>query len=233
MMAAAYSLLLQTCERLLLVLELAAQPVPASDLPFAAPDIFVERNGELLQQILPAALDEPGIVFGEMLAGFGHEMPELLHGFEADRILGRISAVLGHLAQAGIEILPRSVAMALLEFEKEGDMVEAGTEEIDVGDRLVETAREMRRRLLDAVAQADIADVRRRLGDRPGIHRHGVDVVHHQGVGTEFAHVGADVEEHGNRAERAETSPIPKVSAMVWRRPNRLGISKSATVAGR
>jgi hypothetical protein len=88
-------------------------------------------------------------------------------------------------------------------------------------------------RVLDGVAEADLAEAREAFRERPGVDRHRVDVLEEERVGAELGHVLRDGPEVGHRARPRMMPPTPRVSAMVWRRPYCLGISKSITVEGR
>lgn len=48
--------------------QFVAQLVPAGDLVFAAADVLVERDVEFFDEFGAVALDEPGRIFGEVLA---------------------------------------------------------------------------------------------------------------------------------------------------------------------
>ncbi len=59
-------------------LERRPHPLPLGDLPLAAHEILVERDVEVLDQIGPAVLDEPGAVLGEVLGRLGREVAEVV-----------------------------------------------------------------------------------------------------------------------------------------------------------
>ncbi len=53
--------------------------LPLGDLLLAADGVFVQRDAERLDQVGAVGLDEPGHIFGEMLAAFGDEIAQMRH----------------------------------------------------------------------------------------------------------------------------------------------------------
>jgi hypothetical protein len=116
-------------------LEPSALRLPAGDLGHAAPRVLVEGDVEAFDEIGAVALDEPGDVFGEVLARLGHEVAEPAQHLVADAVVFGDVAGPGQRLQAGVEVL--SVA---LEPEVEGHVVDPGGQIVDlaVGDAQVQ-----------------------------------------------------------------------------------------------
>ena len=94
-------------------LQLAAKTLPACDLSFAAGDVFVERNVELLDQVGTVTLDKPGHIFGEVFAGLGDEIAKTLEHLIAHAVPLRHAPFFDDLADAWIEVFDMAVEMAL------------------------------------------------------------------------------------------------------------------------
>src|SRR4029079_18979741 len=102
---------------------LLAKRVPLLDLLLAAARILIQRDVELLDQVRAVALDEPGYVFGEMLAALGHEVAEPLEHLVADQVVLRRPTFGEHAPDLRVEI--DAVA---LELEVEGHVVDTRAE---------------------------------------------------------------------------------------------------------
>ena len=185
------------------------------------------------------ALDEPRRVFGEVLRAFGDEIADagehlVAHLVGAARVPARLRrAPLGiGPDEVGIEVASAAVRHDLLEVEVEGHVVDAGRAIADALDRYVEVLGEFLRRALHRMAEADLPDRGILFGDRPGVDRHRVDVLQHDGVRADGEHVLAERPQMRHRAQARMMPPTPSVSAMVARRPYFFGTSKSVTVAG-
>ena len=180
-------------------LQLALDVGPGVFEHLAAAGVFVERDVELLQQILAALLDEPGHVLAEVLARLGREVAELAQHLVAHAVPVGHAAFALDLAQARVQVLP-----AVLEAQVERHVVDAGAVVVDLLHWNAEVTGQLGRGVLHAVAQADGRDARGRAVQRPGDHRHRVDVVQVDGaVRTDLLHVAQHVEHHGDGAQAA------------------------------
>lgn len=178
--------------------------VPAGDLVFAPPDIFVQWDVELVDQIGAISADEVGAIFAEVLARFGDEIPE------AEQHLVPNSVPIGGLA-AGRD-LPEpwvEILALVLKLQIESDMVDPGAEIVDLLGRDAQITAQLVGGSLDAMAKPHVADRGGRV-HRPTQHGHRVGVVEHQGVGAIDLHVGADIKEHRNGPESPEDPPDPE-----------------------
>src|SRR5258706_294291 len=86
-------------------------PTKVGWMPEASLGIFVERNGEFLDQVVTALIDEIGGIFGEMLRAFGDEIAKPRQHLVAPLVrAARVPAGLGGTAlaiaghQVGIEV---------------------------------------------------------------------------------------------------------------------------------
>ena len=70
-----------------------AHLVPAGNLVFAAAGKFIERHVEALDQVVAPFLNQPGRVFGEVLARFGDEIAEPLQHLVAEPVVVRHAAI--------------------------------------------------------------------------------------------------------------------------------------------
>ncbi len=140
--------------------------LPAGDLLDAALGIFIERNAELLDQVLAAVLDEPGRIFGEVLRTFGDEIAKPGHHLVAHLVGAARVPVAGlgetAVAVAGkkvrIEVTVAAVGLAMLELQEERHVVDAGGAVADLADGNVEVARQLIGRALHRMAQANLTD---------------------------------------------------------------------------
>ena len=142
-------------------------------------------------------LAEIGEVFGEMAGRFGHEIAELAEDFAADLFVGVVFRLLNAFAQNRIEVFSM-----MLELDEPRHVVDARACVVDFFFGNARVARQQVKRRLDAVAEAD--DFYAAVRDGPAHGRHGIDVVEHQRVGAEFAHVLRHIPHDGQRAQRAE-----------------------------
>lgn len=97
------------------------------DLCFAAIDILVQRNVEALNQVGTIPLDKPGHVFGEVLTGLGHEIPQSGEHLIAHAILVGHPTLLHHPAYRRIEVLA-----VPLKPEEEGHVIDSGSQVVDL-----------------------------------------------------------------------------------------------------
>jgi len=189
-------------QRLLAILQRGAQPFPAGDLRLAAGEVFVQGDVELLDQIGAVALDEPGRVLAEVLAGFGDEVAQPPEHLIAHPVPGRDAIFLDDLAEARVEVFDRAVGQAALEAQVEGHVVDAGADVVDLLQRHADVAGELLGGSLDAVAQPDRLD-RRGAVDRPAQDGHRVDVVQVKDVRAQLLHVAAHFQEDRDGAQAA------------------------------
>ena len=190
--------------------KIAAQLVPLGNLHLATANIFIQGDIEPLDQIATALLDIPGCIFREMLARFRDEVAKSFQNVETHPIVSGNASFFDQSAQTRIEVLAAAVGVQFFIFEKEGDMVDAGREIIDVGDILAKAIGKMGGCVLYAVAETNGPDARSNLLDRPAIDRHRVDVLHEQGIRAHFFHIAADRFENGNGAKPAEDTADPE-----------------------
>ena len=181
----------------LVAFERRSHRLPFGELVFAPARIFIERDVELLDQVVAPLLDEPGRVFREVFARFSHEIAEALEHFEANAVVVRHATVGDDLLDGGVEIV-----IAPFEVQIERHVVDAGALVGDVLVRNVDHLGELLRRALHAVTEADRAD-RAGAADRPAIHRHRIDVLQEDRIRTMLLHQPAVFEKHRNRAKSA------------------------------
>ena len=189
--------------------------LPAGNLALAAHDVLVNGDAELVDQVGPITLDEPGRIFAEVLARFGDEVAQAAEhlvthcvrqaGNAAVGALG-VAAVGGdgpprHFGDARVEIF-HTVGGLALEAQVEGHVVDACAEVVDFLNRHADVARQLFCRPLHAVAEADGLDLGG-AANGPADHRHRVDVLEEGHVGADLLHVAAHVEQHGNGAQTA------------------------------
>ena len=133
----------------------------------------------------------------------------------------------GDLAQRRVEVL----AVAL-EAQEEGEVVDPGDVVVELVGREPEVGGELAGGVLDGVAEADGADALARATAQ-------------QSIAIGLTYCSSSASGHSSSMSRQTSSstgivrrprmipPTPSVSPIVWRRPKRLGTSKSTTVAGR
>jgi len=169
------------------------------ELFLAAAQVLVERHIEVLDELGPGALDEPRDVLGQVFRRLGAEVAEVPQHLVADSVPVRDVAF-----RAELRI---DVAAAVRELEVEGEVVDPGAAVLEPVDAQV--GREVARRALDRVAQADGAD---RAGTcrGPAEHRHRVDVLQQHGIRADLLHLAAEVEQDGNRPEAAHDPADPQ-----------------------
>ncbi len=95
------------------------------------------------------------------------------------------------------------------EPQVERHVVDARGEVVDLAVGDAEIDGELERRSLHAVTQPDRPD-RRRARDRAAVDRHRVRVVQEPHVGAQLFHVGAHVEQHGDRAQPPHDAADPE-----------------------
>lgn len=175
--------------------EVFTQLMPTGDLVFAAADVLVDGDVEFFDEIWSIALDEPWGVFGEVLGGFGDEIPEAFVDFVAYEVpIGRALFV-EDLFDGWVEVLT-----VLLELEVEGHVVDAGGDVVDVVDVDADIVGELLGGPLDRVTQTDRLDGGG-AGHRPAVHRHRIDIVEEGNVAGDFFHVTAHIEHDGDGAQ--------------------------------
>src|SRR5271170_1146710 len=215
------------------------QAFPPLDLLDAAFRVLVERNAEFLDQVLAAPLDEPGRVFREMLGALGDEIAEprkhlVPHLVGAARVgLGlRQPALAIALEEFWIEVAIAPVALSLLELEVEGHVIYARRAIADLAERNVEIVRELHRRALDGMAEADwrIAGCRAEIAH--ALIAIGLTCCNRIASG-QTASMSSQTDQRCGTVRRPRMMPpTPSVSAIVCLRPKRLGTSKSVIVQG-
>ena len=184
-------------EARLRVLEAGTHGLPTGDLKLAAADVLVQRNIEPVDQVGPVALDEPGHVFAEVLAGLGDEVAQPLQHLVAHPVPVWHAALSGNLADEGVQVFPGA-----LEAQVECHVVDAGAEVVDLLQWNTDVIGKLASRSLDAVAETHSFD-RAGAADGPAIHGHGVDVLQKRHVGAQRFHVAAHLQQHGDGAQAA------------------------------
>ena len=174
--------------------EVFTQLMPAGDLVFAAADVLVEGDVEFFDEVWSIALDEPWGVFGEVLGGFGNEIPEAFVDFVANKIPIGCALFVEHLFDGWVEVLA-----VLLELEIKSHVIDAGSDVVDVVDVDADIVGELLGGALDRVAQTDGFDGGG-AGHRPAVHRHWIDIVKEGNVAGDFFHVTAHIEHDGDGA---------------------------------
>ena len=111
------------------------------------------------------------------------------------------------------------VLAAVLEAEEERLVVEPCGENGDLLGRHPDELREILRRVLHRVAEADDVLRRRAAVDEPAQHRHRVRVVEQPRFRTELGHLVSEREHVIRCAQRPEDPPDPERVAIVWRSP--------------
>ncbi len=163
----------------------------------AARRILVEGDIECVDQVGTIPLDEPGDVFGEVLARLGDEVAEPVEYLEPHPVVGGWRSLRQNPPQIRIE-----VTTGVLKPQVERHMVDAGAEIVDIVSGKVEDPGELRGGALDTVAESHGLD-----GGRsphcPGQHGHGIGVVHEKGVRTTGFHVPRHLQHHRGGAEGA------------------------------
>ena len=180
--------------------------LPACHLFHAAGGVFVQRDRELLDQVVSSVLDEPRDIFGQMLRAFGTEIAQMIHHL-VTHLVGATRHQQRRFGQAVAGIaLPQSrveVAALMFEFQEEGDMVDAChlVAELVLGQ--VQIMGQFLNRVLHRMAEAHLFQGRETLGQRPGVDRHRVDILQQGGVGADLHHVLRHIPKHRHRAQAA------------------------------
>ena len=156
---------------------------PHGDLGLTAPDVLVERDVETLDQVGAIALDKPGHVLCEMLAGFGDEVADPLQHLVAHAVPGGHPSLVDDLADARVKVLDAVFGLPL-EAQVEGHVVDARGQEVYLFDRHADIVRQLPGGALDAVTETDSLDLAGPVGG-PAVDRHGVDVIQERGVGAQ------------------------------------------------
>ena len=113
----------------------------------------------------------------------------------------RVPAIKIALLQGWIKIDKRAIGLAVLKVEIEGHVVDATGAIADVFDRNVEIARQFIRSPLHGMAKAYLPDLRIFGGYRPGVDRHRVYILEHDGIRADLHHVIADRPQMWNSAD--------------------------------
>src|SRR5581483_7894327 len=137
-------------------------------------------------------------VLREVAARLGHERPEVEHEVETDGVLLVDLRLLRRLSEGWV-----LVDSVVVELGEPGVVVDARDLPLELLVAETEVARDLPRRALDAVAEADDR-LLRRPGRRERQDRHRVRVVQDHGPGREAPDVGDDVEPRGPGAQRLE-----------------------------
>jgi hypothetical protein len=102
---------------------------PLGDLVFLATQILIERNFKLLDQVGTVALDEPGHVFTEVLAGLGHKVTQPYQHLVAHPVPVADTVLPNHGATQRVQVFA-----IMLESEVECPVVDPSAQVVDLFD---------------------------------------------------------------------------------------------------
>src|SRR5918994_4031806 len=165
----------------------------------ATPDVLVNRD--IVEFDEAVVFEKVGYVLGVVLARLGDEVPEAAHKFEAHLVFGVHVRVLHRREQSWVGVFAFH-----LQARHPGDVVDAGA----LVEKLLMIHPDVRgylaRGVRDAVAEPDALYLG--AGCVECLHQdaHRVRVVKEQRFGTEFAHLGGEVEKEGDGTQTAENA---------------------------